>query len=176
MKAVFLSELDLITEYPVAYIVKANCEEEMVGCCPKSFFNFFGLLGVIQELNSSFLFWLKAELQEDEKTLITPSHGIELFFKDPIFEKIEARGGYVYDCDLSAFLFSMAQGAVLLTFLLSNGRNKPSHCEVYYLKCGKLFCNGAEITAQTFAQKIYCDEKNQFIIGSKKEGEDYSSP
>lgn len=176
MKAVLLSELDLINEYPVAYIVKKNGKEEMVGCCPKAFFNFFGLLGIIQELNSSFLFWLKAELQEDQKTLITPSHGIDLFLKNPIFEKIEARGGYVYDHDLEAFLFSMAEGAVLLTFLLNNGRDKPSHCEVYYLKSGKLFCNGAEITTKTFAQKIYCDEKNQFIIGSKKEGEDYSSP
>lgn len=176
MKAVKITELDDIKEFPVGYIVKADANDEMVGCCPKAFFNFFGLLGAIDELNSSFLFWLKAELQEDEKTLITPHHGVDAFFKNPIFEKLECRGGYIYDYDLLTFLFSMAQGAVLLTFLLSNGKGQPSHCEVYYMNGGKLFCNGVEISAQTFIQKIYCDEKNQFIVGRKKEGEDYSSP
>lgn len=176
MKAVRITELDEITEFPVGYIVKADGSNEMVGCCPKAFFNFFGLLGAIGELNSSFLFWLKAELQEDETTLITPYHGIDAFFRNPIFEKLECRGGYIYDHDFTDYAFSLANGWVLLTFLLSNGRGQPSHCEIYYVKDGKLFCNGAEISTQAFIQKIYCDEKNQFIVGRKKEGEDYSSP
>lgn len=176
MKAVRITELDNITEFPVGYIVKADGSGEMVGCCPKAFFNFFGLLDEIDELKSSFLFWLKAELREDDKTLLTPTHGIQAFFKNPIFEKLMCRGGYIYDYDLEAYLFSLAEGWVLLTFLLSNGKGQPSHCEVYYMSGGKLFCNGVEISAQTFIQKIYCDEKNQFIIGRKKEGEDYSSP
>ena len=144
----------------------------MVGCCPKGFFNFFGLLDAIDELKSYFLFWLKAELQEDEKTLITPNHGIDAFFKNPIFEKLECRGGYIYAHDGQTFIISLTEGWVLLTFLISNGRGNPSHCEVYYARDGKLFCNGAEISAQAFVQKIYCDEKNQFIIGRKKGGED----
>lgn len=168
MKAVRITELDEITEFPVGYIVKADGSDEMVGCCPKAFFNFFGLLNAIDELNSSFLFWLKAELQEDEKTLITPNHGIDAFFKHPIFERLECRGGYIYDHDWRSYVFSLADGWVLLTFLLSNGRGNPSHCEVYYMSGGKLFCNGAEISTQAFIQKLYCDEKNQFIIGRKK--------
>jgi hypothetical protein len=177
MKAIRITELDEVKEFPVGYIVKADGKDEMVGCCPKSFFNFFGLLGAIDELNSSFLFWLKAELQEDEKTLITPRCGIEAFINNPIFQKLECRGGYVYDHDLPTYLLAISQGAVFLVFLFNNGRGMPSHCEVYYSKAGKLFCNGIEITAQVFAQKIYCDEKNQYIIGSKiKGGEDYSSP
>ena len=176
MKAVRITELDEITEFPVGYIVKADGSDEMVGCCPKAFFNFFGLLDAIDELKSSFLFWLKAELQEDDQTLLTPPHGIQAFFKNPIFEKLECRGGYIYDNDLPTYLFSLAEGWVLLAFLLNNGRGQPSHCEVYYASGGKLFCNGAEISAQTFVQKLFCDEKNQFIIGRKKGGEDYSSP
>jgi hypothetical protein len=70
------------------------------------------------------------------------------------------------------FIISLTEGWVLLTFLISNGRGNPSHCEVYYARDGKLFCNGAEISAQAFVQKLYCDEKNQFIIGRKKGGED----
>jgi hypothetical protein len=176
MKAVKITELDEITEFPVGYIVKADGSNEMVGCCPKAFFNFFGLLNAIEELNSSFLFWLKGELQEDDKTLITPKHGIDAFFKNPIFEKLECSGGYIFDHDWQSYIYSLAEGAVLLPFLISSGRGQPSHCEVYYMRDGKLFCNGVEISAQTFIQKIYCDEKNQFIIGVKKGGEDYSSP
>lgn len=172
MKAVRITELDGITEFPVGYIVKADGSDEMVGCCPKAFFNFFGLLGAINELNSSFLFWLKAELQEDEKTLLSPKHGIDAFFKNPIFERLECRGGYIYDYDFPTYVSSLADGCVLLTFLLSNGKGQPSHCEIYYEKDGKLFCNGAEISAQTFIQKLFCDEKNQFIIGRRKKGED----
>lgn len=172
MKAVRITELDEIAEFPVGYIVKADGSDEMVGCCPKGFFNFFGLLDAIDELKSYFLFWLKAELQEDEKTLITPNHGIDAFFKNPIFEKLECRGGYIYAHDGQTFIISLTEGWVLLTFLISNGRGNPSHCEVYYARDGKLFCNGAEISAQAFVQKLYCDEKNQFIIGRKKGGED----
>ena len=50
MKAVRITELDEITEFPVGYIVKADGSDEMVGCCPKGFFNFFGLLDAIDEL------------------------------------------------------------------------------------------------------------------------------
>lgn len=176
MKAVRITELDEIAEFPVGYIVKADGSDEMVGCCPKAFFNFFGLLGAIDELKSSFLFWLKAELQEDDKNLLTPHHAVQAFFKNLIFEKLECRGGYIYDHEFMQYIYSLANGWVLLTFLLSNGRGQPSHCEIYYAKDGKLFCNGAEISVQAFIQKLYSDEKNQFIIGRKKEGEDYSSP
>lgn len=176
MKAIRITELDEITEFPVGYIVKADGSNEMVGCCPKAFFNFFGLLNAIDEMKSSFLFWLKSELQEDEKNFLTPHHAVQSFFKDPIFEKLECRGGYIYDHAFTEYVSSLANGWVLLTFLLSNGKGQPSHGEVYYEKGGKLFCNGAEISLQAFIQKLYCDEKNQFIVGRKREGEDYSSP
>ncbi|MBN8540438.1 MAG: hypothetical protein J0L82_08630 [Deltaproteobacteria bacterium] len=172
MKAVRITELDEITEFPVSYIVKADGSDEMVGCCPKAFFNFFGLLDAIDELKSSFLFWLKAELQEDDKTLITPPDGIRAFLKNPIFEKLDCRGGLIYDYDLPTFIFLLADGWVLLPFLVSNGKGQPLHCEVYYMSNGKLFCNGVEISTQTFVQKLYCDEDNRFIIGGKKGGED----
>jgi len=175
MKAFRITDLDEVKEFPVGYIVKADGSDEMVGCCPKSFFNFFGLLDAIDELNSSFLFWLKAELQEDEKTLITPLKGIETFIKNPIFEKLDCSGGLVYDHSLPTFLSMLADGWVLLPFLVSNGKGQPLHCEVYYAREGKLFCNGLEISAKTFAQKLFCDELNRFII-AKKRGEDYSSP
>ncbi len=176
MKAVRITELDQVKEFPVGYIVKADGSDEMVGCCPKSFFNFFSLLNAIDEQNSSFLFWLKAELQEDDKTLITPFQGIEAFLKNPIFEKLECNGGLVYDHNLPTFLFMLADGWVLLPFLVSNGKGQPLHCEVYYVREGKLFCNGVEISTQAFAQKLFCDEQNRFIIGKVKRGEDYSSP
>lgn len=176
MKAVRITELDETTEFPVGYIVKADGSDEIVGCCPKAFLNFFGLLDAIDELKSSFLFWLKAELQEDEKTLITPPEGIRAFLKNPIFEKLECRAGFVYDYDLPTFLLLLADGWVLLPFLASNGKGQLLHCEVYYANGGNLYCNGVEISAQTFSQKLYCDEDNRFIIGRKKEGEDYSSP
>lgn len=176
MKAVSILELDQLKEFPVGYIVKADGGNEVVGCCPKAFFNFFGLLGAIDELNSSFLFWLKAELQEDEKTLLTPHHAIRDFFKNPIFEKLECKGGSIYDHDITDHIYSLLNDWVLLTFLLSNGKGQPSHCEVYYVKNGKLFCNGTEISIQAFIQKLYCDDKNQFIIGRQKGGEDHSSP
>lgn len=56
MKAVRITELDSITDFPVGYILKSSGLEELAGCCPKSFFNFFGLLGLVEELNSSSLF------------------------------------------------------------------------------------------------------------------------
>jgi hypothetical protein len=112
MKAIRITELDKVKEFPVGYIVKVDGSDEMVGCCPKSFFNFFGLLNAIDEQNSSFLFWLKAELQEDEKTLITPFQGIEEFLKYSIFEKLEFNEGLVYDHNLPTFLFMLADGWV----------------------------------------------------------------
>ena len=81
MKAVRITELDEVKDFPVGYILKSTEFKEMVGCCPKAFFNFFGLLGIIEELNSSFLLWLKAELQENDETLITPPQGINNFIK-----------------------------------------------------------------------------------------------
>lgn len=84
MKAVLITELDQLKDFPVGYVLKSTEFKEMVGCCPRSFFNFFGLLGIIEELNSSFLFWLKAELQEDDETLLTPPYAITDFIKNPI--------------------------------------------------------------------------------------------
>ena len=80
MKAVRITELDNINEFPVGYILKSSGLQELTGCCHKAFFNFFGLLGIIEELNSSLLFWLKAELQENEETLLTPVQAITDFF------------------------------------------------------------------------------------------------
>ena len=171
MKAVRITELDEITEFPVGYIVKADASDEMVGCCPKSFFNFFGLLGLIDELNSSFLFWLKAELKEDDETRITPIEGTRAFLRDPIFDKLECYGGLIYDQDAQTFIFALSEGGVLLPFLYTNGKGQPLHCEVYYMNDGKLFCSGVEISTQTFVQKLYCDEDNRFIIGRRKGGE-----
>lgn len=172
MKAVKISELDLITSFPIGYILKNDESAEMVGCCPKAFLNFFGLLGLIDDLNSNFLFWLKSELQEDDQTLLTPPHGIKAFFKNSIFEKLECRGGSVYDHDLPSFLFALSGGWVMITILFINGKSQTSHCEVYHSGGGKLFCNGVEISAQTFAQKLFCNEANLFIIGRQKGGED----
>lgn len=172
MKAVKITELDEITEFPVGYIVKADGSDEMVGCCPKAFFNFFGLLNAIEDLNSSFLFWLKGELQENDETLITPSHGIQNFIRSSIFEKLECRGGLVYDLNSPTLLALLDDGWVLLPFLVSNGKGQPLHCEVYYANGGKLFCNGVEISAQTFVQKLFCDEGNRYIIGKKKGARD----
>ena len=41
MKAVRITELDEIKDFPVGYILKATEFKEMVGCCPKAFLNFF---------------------------------------------------------------------------------------------------------------------------------------
>lgn len=168
MKAVKITELDSMTDFPVGYVVKSDGSEEMVGCCPKAFFNFFGLLGVIEELNSEFLFWLKAELKEDDKTLLTPHLGIKEFFRNTIFERIDCSGGLIYNHSATDYIYHLADGWIMLTLLIHQGLDNPSHCEVYYMTEGKLFCNGVEISAQTFAQKIFCHEKNHFIIGKRK--------
>ena len=168
MKAVRITELDTIREFPVGYILKTSGLEELTGCCPKSFFNFFGLLGIIEELNSSFLFWLIAELQEDEKTLLTPMHGIDSFIKNPIFNNLECGGGYIYEQNSVNLLSLLADGFVMLVFLHPQGTDKPSHCEVYYCKDDRLLCNGVEIDGETFNNKIFCHEKNQYILGRRK--------
>jgi hypothetical protein len=168
MKAVLITELDQLKEFPVGYILKSTEFKEMVGCCPKAFFNFFGLLGTIEELNSSFLFWLKAELQEDEETLLAPSQAITNFFKNPIFNKLDRGGGYIYDQTVSNLLNLMCEGYVMLVFLLPQGMAHPSHCEVYHCKEELLLCNGIEIDGETFNKKIFCHEKNQYILGRKK--------
>jgi len=169
MKVVRITDLDYLSEFPVGYILKSQGAEEMVGCCPKAFLNFFGLLGVINDYNSSFLFWLKGELRENNESLITPKLGLVDFVKNPIFETIECKGGLIYDFSSIDFLTLLLDEWVLLTFLLSNGRNKPCHCEVYYFKNGRIYCNGTEITGKTFVQKLYCDELNNFIVGRKKQ-------
>lgn len=165
MKAVLITELDQVKDFPVGYILKTTEFKEMVGCCPKAFFNFFGLLGIIDELNSSFLFWLKAELQENDDTLLTPAHAITDFFKNPIFNKLDCGGGYIYDQTVINLLNLLADGFVMLTFLLPQGTESPSHCEVYYCKDGQLHCNGVEIDGETFNNKIFCHPKNQYILG-----------
>lgn len=168
MKIVRITELDQIKKFPVGYILKNNENVEMVGCCPKAFFNFFGLLGVIDELNSNFLFWLKSVLQENDQTLITPNQAIKEFLKDPIFDKLECRGGSVYDYSLPSYLLTLADGQIMIVILYRNGKHQPSHCEVYHHNNGRLFCNGVEISAQTFAQKLFCNESNLFIVGKRK--------
>lgn len=168
MKAVLITELDEVKDFPVGYILKSTEFKEMVGCCPKAFFNFFGLLGIIDELNSSFLFWLKAELQENDETLLTPSKAITDFFKNPIFNKLDCGGGYIYDQTTNNLLGLLGDGFVMLAFLLPQGLESPSHCEVYYCKNGRLLCNGVEIDGKTFINKIFCHEKNQYILGRKK--------
>lgn len=167
MKAVLITELDQLKDFPVGYVLKSTEFKEMVGCCPKSFFNFFGLLGAIEELNSSFLFWLKAELQEDNETLLTPSHAITDFFKNPIFNKLNCGGGYIYDQTAINLLNLMGDGFVMLAFLMPRGPDHPSHCEVYHCNDGRLFCNGVEIDGITFNNKIFCHEKNQYILGKR---------
>ncbi len=62
--------------------------DQMVGCCPKAFLNFFGLLGFIDGLNSEFLFWLKGELQEDEPSLTSPCREIRQRHSTPFFKTI----------------------------------------------------------------------------------------
>lgn len=168
MKAVLITELDQLKDFPVGYIIKSTELKEIVGCCPKAFFNFFGLLGVIEELNSSFLFWLKAELQENDETLLTPSQAITDFFKNPIFNKLDCGGGYIYDQTARNLLNLLAEDFVMLTFLLPQGTDQPSHCEVYHCKDGRLLCNGEEIDGETFNNKIFCHKKNQYILGRKK--------
>lgn len=171
MKAVLITELDQVKDFPVGYILRSNEFKEVVGCCPKAFFNFFGLLGIIEELNSSFLFWLKAELQEDDETLLTPPQAITDFLKNPIFNKLDCGGGYIYDQTATNLLNLMGNGFVMLTFLIPQGTDNPSHCEVYHCQNGLLFCNGVEIDGDTFNKKIFCHQKNQYILGRKK-GED----
>ncbi len=168
MKAVRITELDNINEFPVGYILKSSGLQELTGCCPKAFFNFFGLLGIIEELNSSFLFWLKAELQENEETLLTPVQAITDFFKNPIFNKLTCGGGYIYEQDAINLLSLLADGFVMLAFLMPQGTDNPSHCEVYHCKEGRLLCNGVEIDGETFNNKIFCHPKNQYILGTRK--------
>lgn len=168
MNAVLITELDQLKDFPVGYILKSTEFKEMVGCCPKAFFNFFGLLGVIEELNSSFLFWLKAELQENDETLLTPAQAITDFFKNPIFNKLDCGGGYICDQTAINLLELLADGFVMLAFLSPQGTEKSSHCEVYHCKDGRLLCNGVEIDGATFNNKIFCHEKNQYILGRKK--------
>lgn len=169
MKAVKITELDTVKDFPVGYIIKSNSLDEMVGCCPKAFINFFGLLGLIDpELNSNFLFWLKAELQEDEETLITPVEGIKNFIKNPIFNNLECGGGLIYDLASTDLIYYLSSGWVMFSTLLLQGTEKPSHCEVYYFNNGRLFCNGVEISLKTFVQKAYCHPQNRYIFGRKK--------
>jgi len=175
MKAVLITELDSVKEFPVNYILKSNGQEELVGCCPRAFFNFFGLIGGIEELNSSFLFWLKSELQENDDTLLTPISGVQQFIKNPIFDKFECTGGNVYDYEAFAFLYKLFEGYILFAHLIHQGIDSPSHCVVFHMRNGFLYADGEEISLETFTQELFCHEKNKFILGRKK-GEDYSSP
>ncbi len=168
MKAVRFTKLDETKDYPIDYILKSEGIEEAVGCCPKSFFNFFGLLGVIEGLNSEFLLWLKGELQEDDKTLITPPEGIRNFARNGIFEKIDCGAGFTRHIPAPSLIRSLHDGWVLFTVLLKQGAENPSHCVVFYIKEGKLFADGEEISLQIFTQKVYCHEMNRFILGKRK--------
>jgi len=168
MKAVLITELDSVKEFPVNYILKPDGQEELVGCCPRAFFNFFGLIGGIEELNSSFLFWLKSELQEDDSTLITPINGLQKFIRNPIFEKLECSGGNVYDYNAVAFLGQLSEGFILFAHLIHQGIDYPSHCVVFHMKNGFLYADGEEISLETFTQELFCHEKNKFILGRKK--------
>lgn len=168
MKAVRLNELDYIKEFPVAYIVRNDELKEYCGCCPLAFFNFFGLLNQIEGLNSEFLIWLKYELKEDSKTLITPPEGIKSFLKNSLFDKIDYGSGYLYEMELFKIIGSLLDGCVLFTILFKQGLELPSHCVVFYVKDRKLFADGSEISLQTFAKMIYCHEKNIFLLGKEK--------
>ncbi len=168
MKAVRITEIDSVREYPVDYILKPEGIDEIVGCCPKSFYNFFGLLGLIVGLNSEFLFWLKSELNEDDETLITPPQGIKAFVKNPIFDQIDSRAGFTSQLSTPSFIYYLQDEWVLFTVLFKQGMEMPSHCVVFYFKDGRIFADGEEISLQTFTQKIYCHEMNRFLLGKKK--------
>lgn len=168
MKATRITELDEVKDYPVGYILRSSGFDEMVGCCPRSFFNFFGLLGLIEGLNSEFLFWLKMELQEDDQTLITPPEGIKKFVKNPIFNNLDCRAGFAYEQSSGSFIYHLSEGWILFSLMFFQGADKPSHCEVYYIRDKKLFCDGVEISGQTFNQKIFCHKDNRYILGRKK--------
>lgn len=168
MKAVRITELDEITEYPVDYILKSEGIDEIAGCCPKTLFNFFGLLKVIEGLNSEFLFWLKSELKEDDTTLIVPPEGLKRFASNSIFQRIDCGGGFTRHFPALSLIQHLKEGWVLFTVLLKKGTENPSHCVVFYIRDGKLFADGEEITLQTFTQKVYCHEMNRFIIGKRK--------
>ncbi len=168
MKAVKITELDSVSKFPVTFILKSHTLEEIAGCCPKSFLNFFGLLGLIEGLNSEFLLWLKTELRENDATLITPPDGLRDFLKNPIFEKLDCAGGLVEGVGFYEILGSLHQGFVLFTVLFNKGADKVSHCVVIHIQDQKLFADGVEISLETFARMIFCHEKNFFILGKRK--------
>lgn len=168
MKAVRITELDNEKHFPIGFILKGEGSQEITGCCPKAFFNFFRLLDVIEGLNSEFLLWLKSELKENDETLITPYEGLESFIQSPIFEKINCEAGFSHEIGIMDFLNHLHHGCVLFTILFSKGLGHPSHCVVFHIEDKKLFADGFEISLETFAKMIFCHEKNRFILGQKK--------
>ena len=171
MKAIRITDLDQLKDFPVQYILKADQLEEMVGCCPKSFFNFFGLLNCIEGLNSEFLLWLKMELEEDEETKLVMPKAIKKFCLNPIFEKLNCSGGLNFDHSYLDFLSCLNEGAILFSILIREGLENPSHCVIFQTKDKRLYCDGAEISIECFCQMIYCHKSNVFIIGDKKRGQ-----
>jgi hypothetical protein len=84
------------------------------------------------------------------------------------FNNLESGGGYTYEQNAPNLLSLLADGFVMLVFLHPGGTDKPSHCEGYHCKDDRLLCNGAEIDGEIFNNKIFCHEKNQYILGRRK--------
>lgn len=168
MKAIRITELDAENKFPIGFILKGEGLEEVAGCCPKAFFNFFRLLDAVEGLNSEFLLWLKSELKENDETRITPYEGLEAFAENPIFNKIVCESGLTHDIDLMDFINHLHYGCALFAILLNKGIENPSHCVVFHIEDKRLFADGFEISLETFAKMIFCHDKNRFILGKKK--------
>lgn len=168
MKAIRITELDNEKQFPIGFILKGEGLQEIAGCCPKSFFNFFRRLDVVEGLNSEFLLWLKAELKEDDKTLLTSHEGLGTFLENPIFNKIDCESGLIREIDLMDFINHLHHGCVLFAILFNKGLHLPSHCVVFHIEDRKLFVDGFEISLETFAKMIFCHDENRFILGKKK--------
>lgn len=167
MRAIRITRLDFYRYYPVDYILKSSGLDEVTGCCPKAFYNFFGLLGEIKSLNSDFLFWLQGELYEGPDQ-ITPASGIKAFIRSPIFKNLDCVAGLNFDSTSPTVLSYLCDGWVLFSVLYLRGVSEPSHCVVFHVTNGMLFMGSEEITPRTFVQYFFSNPQNRYILGRPK--------
>lgn len=166
-KKILISEIDHDLKFPVEEILKTEENVKFTGCCPISMFNFFGLLQVIEGLNSEFLLWLKMELSEDDQSCITPTSHFLKFLNNPIWDKIEVLSGKTNDVKMPCLIEHLSQGWVLF-ILMYKEKTEPAHCVVIHHDGHKIYLDGNEINHSKLKEIFHSNQRNAFVLGKKK--------
>lgn len=167
MKVARLTDLDYNFTFPISKILKVDSQERTVGCCPLSLFNFFGLTEAIEGFNSEFLLWLQRELNEDEKTLITPTKNFLTFLENPIFNKLEIYSGAINDVRSEVFIEALDTGWIMFA-VIYKGKIEPAHCVVFHCANQVLHMDGEVISTEKFNEIVYGHKYNAFMLGHRK--------